>query len=353
MNKPKILAYYLPQFHEIPENNEWWGCGFTEWNALENAKIYKPIQYVRKPIGPYFNYNLPSKDVMEWQAEVANKHNIYGFLIWDYWFGNRKKLLEKPKEYIVENNIHFPYSLIWANHSWYNKRKKKLLIKQQYLGVKDYEQYFSDCLKHFLNDNYIKINNKPVFGIYMPFDIPDLDCFMELFDNNARLNGFNGIYWVVDNTPATHLNKDKFDCIVSSTIYFKARKFRHPVNFIKEQLIKKFNMNDIGPVVYSYKKLVSTHKNFSRNETPVIFTGWDTTPRHMERGTILKDFNVSAFEQHLDNVFNFSKYANSELLILKSWNEWAEGNLLEPDDVFGYTLLEALQKKYNKYFTQG
>ncbi|WP_340616514.1 glycoside hydrolase family 99-like domain-containing protein [Xenorhabdus entomophaga] len=350
MNKPKVLAYYLPQFHVIKENSQWWGDGFTEWTALNNAKNYILTQNIRKPTTPFFQYELPNKNIMEWQAEVALSHNIDGFFIWDYWFGKGKTLLNKPKEYIRDNNLSFPYALIWANHSWYNKAIGKLLIRQEYLGIQDYKRYCLDCMTHFKKDNYIKIDNRPVFGIFMPNDIPDLNEFINIFNEIATVHGFDGIYWVAENTSVSDVFSTKFDTIVNSSTYFSKRKKIHPVEFIKEQLIRRLGLNFIGPLVYDYEKMVSCKDNFDTCESPVIFTGWDTTPRHGIRGTILKNFNEINFEKHLDHVLSHVIKSNIDLIVIKSWNEWAEGNILEPDDFFGDSLLKLFKNKFTSYF---
>jgi hypothetical protein len=353
MKKPTILAYYLPQFHEIPENNLWWGDGFTEWTALNNAKLYFKNQRIRKPVSPYNQYELPSKEVMEWQAKIARDHYIDGFFMWDYWFGNGKRLLSKPKEFVRDNDIDFPYALIWANHSWYNKGKNKLLIEQKYLGKDDYYAYAMDCLSHFHTKNYIKINNAPVFGLFMPLAVPDLDLFMETFEQVAVDNGFSGIYWVAENASGMNEFADKFNVTISSSKYFSARKWKHPVFFVREQLIKKLNWNFLGPIRYNYSKLVSQSSEFMLGESPAIFTGWDTTPRHGSRGTYLDNFNNNTFCMHLDNVFQHAVSEKIDFLVIKSWNEWAEGNVLEPDSEFGYVLLNAIKNKIKSSFAVG
>lgn len=353
MKKPKILAYYLPQFHEIKENNEWWGHGFTEWTALNGAKSYFKSQNIRKPISPYHQYELPSKDVMEWQAKIARDHHIDGFFVWDYWFGNGKRLLSKPKEFVRDHGIDFPYALIWANHSWYNKGKNILLIEQQYLGKADYYAYAMDCLSHFITDNYIKINNAPVFGIFMPSAVPDLQLFIETFECVAKNNGFNGIYWVAENTSDKDFFADNFNTVISSSKYFSVRKWMHPIFFIREQLIKRFNWNFLGPIRYDYKKLVSSNDRFESSESPAIFSGWDTTPRHGNRGTYLENFNNETFSNHLDNVFQHAINQKIDFLAIKSWNEWAEGNVLEPDSEFGYSLIDTVKNKIKSSFDVG
>lgn len=348
--KPFVLAYYLPQFYETPENNEWWGNGFTEWTALKQSVRYQSKQQIRQPVEPLGFYELPQKEVLEQQYEFAKEHNIDGFLIWDYWFGNGEKLLEKPKDYLLENNVNFKYAFIWANHSWYNKTKNTMLKEQLFLGEKDYKSYFDSLLPHMKKDMYLKINNKPIFGVFMPSIIPDLDVFMRVFTRAAIENGFDGIYWIAENTKKENPFAKAFDCYLNSTKYFINRKFLHPINFTKEILIKKLNYNRIGPINYSYKRLVSNYSDYDGSEVAAVFTGWDTTPRHKRRGTILHGFNESSFERHITNVFQYSKERKKELIIIKSWNEWAEGNLLEPDHIFRKNLLDIFSKNYKKIF---
>lgn len=350
IKKPLVLAYYLPQYHTIYENDCWWGKGFTEWTALHHAKMYYSLQKIRKPTAPFYEYELPNKQVMNWQASIAKKHSIDGFFMWDYWFGNGKKLLSAPKEFIRDNNLDFKYALIWANHSWYNKSIGKLLIEQKYLGVKDYTNYFYDCLSHFIGSNYIKIDNKPIFGIFMPSLIPDLNEFMNVFNKLAINEGFNGIYWVGENTKSSFDKSNLFDAIVNSTHFFSKRKIYHPIQFVKEQLIKRYNLNFLGPIKYSYKKIVSNNSFFDDKEIPVIFTGWDTTPRHSKRGTILYDLDIKNFGLHVENTLLYAKMNKTPLVIIKSWNEWAEGNLLEPDCIFGEALLDCFNKKFIEVF---
>lgn len=350
MKKPLTIAYYLPQFHEINENNIWWGQGFTEWTALNKAMPLFKNQKIRMPIPPYKQYFLPSKEVMEWQAQTAKSHHIDGFFMWDYWFGNGVCLLNKPKEFVRDNQVDFPYALIWANHSWYDKTKNQLLMQQKYLGRDDYIAYARSCIAHFANDNYIKVNNSPIFGIFLPSDVPDLDVFMDVFETIAISYGFNGIYWVSENSDFSLQCIQKFSTRVNSSCYFKDRKFHHPFYFIREQGVKRLRLNSLGPIKYSYKKLVCTKNKFNDYESPAILTGWDTTPRHGIRGTFLSDFSVEAFSAHLENVFLHVKRFELSLVVIKSWNEWAEGNVLEPDNIYGYSLLDILKDKIETHF---
>lgn len=348
MKKIISLAYYLPQFHEIPENNLWWGKAFTEWVNLREAPQYFPWQEVRRPIAPFHEYNLLNTDVLEWQARLATEHGITGFLVWDYWFGEGKQLLERPTELLLEKGLDFPYCFSWANHSWENKTTQQMLQEQKYLGKADYTAYFYNRLPHFKSDNYIKVDGKPVFGVFLPQGIPDLPCFIEVFRSLAVKEGFPGIYLVAEN--ATEESTLLFDRYMSSGSSFKRRKASSPLQFVKEQLIKRYNWNRLGPIVFDYRKTVLERSKdvLSKREIPVLFTGWDTTPRHKRRGTIYKGFSLEVFKANLVNILSQLRLQGAEqpIVVVKSWNEWAEGNLMEPDSVFGDGLLKIYKETF-------
>ncbi len=349
MTTPKnllSLAYYLPQFHEIEENNRWWGQGFTEWVQLRQARQYFKWQAIRKPIAPFGEYSLLNPKVMEWQAKIAKEHAINGFIVFDYWFGNGKTLLEKPMQMALDQQLDFDYCLCWANHTWYNKRDNITLQQQQYLGEHDYTAYFNRLLAHFRSPHYLKIENQPIFSIFNPNEIPDLPVFVDTFQRLAKQAGFNGIYFIADNTDASSDHAHLFSGYTRSNHLFKKRNRDNLFSYLKEKLTRKFGFSRIGPFYYSYPNLV-VDQYVDRDDAkyiPSVFTGWDTTPRHLRRGTILKDFNVESFKQHLEKIARTVKHNSSlassrQIVIIKSWNEWAEGNLLEPDSIFGYQLL--------------
>ena len=192
------LAYYLPQFHEIEENNRWWGKGFTEWTQLRESKTYFKQQKIRKPIAPFGEYNLLNPDVFAWQNKTARDYGISGFLVFDYWFGAGKTLLEAPMQMVLDKQLDFDYCLCWANHTWFNKRDDILLQQQQYLGVADYTTYFYRLLPHFKSSTYIKIANKPIFSIFNPKEVPDLALFVATFRRLAKKEGFDDLYLIAD-----------------------------------------------------------------------------------------------------------------------------------------------------------
>jgi len=337
------LAYYLPQFHEVPENNSWWGEGFTEWVNLRDAPHYFSWQKIRRPIEPFHEYSLLNPEVLEWQSRIATEHGITGFLIWDYWFGGGKQLLERPASLLLEKGLNFKYCFSWANHSWENKTTHTMLQEQRYLGEEDYVAYFYKRLPHFKSDNYIKIDGKPVFAVFLPQAIPDLSCFVEVFRRLAIREGFPGIYLIAEN--ATEKFIPLFDRYLCSGASFKRRKTSNPLQFVREQLIRRFNCNSLGPIVFDYEKTIlrRSRDSLGSSEIPVLLTGWDTTPRHKGRGTIYKGFSLQVFRESLQNIVAQLKLQQAEqpIIVVKSWNEWAEGNIMEPDDVFGDALLKA------------
>lgn len=347
-NKILSLAYYLPQFHEIEENNRWWGQGFTEWVQLRQAKQYFNWQTIRRPIPPIGEYNLLNSEVLEWQAKTAKNFGIDGFLVFDYWFGKGKTLLEKPMQMVLDKQLNFDYCLCWANHTWYNKRNNTTLQAQQYLGEQDYTVYFNRLLPHFKSPHYLKIDNKPIFSIFNPNEIPDLPAFIDTFQKLSKAAGFSGIYWIADNTDSNSPHASLFNGYTRSNGFFKKRNKDNVFSYLKEKLTRKLGFNQIGPFYYSYPHLVVdqyVHNNDAKH-IPAVFTGWDTTPRHLRRGTVLKDFNLDSFNQHLQKIAHSirrkaTQNNQQQLVVIKSWNEWAEGNLLEPDSVFGMDLLKA------------
>ncbi|TBL64674.1 glycoside hydrolase family 99-like domain-containing protein [Hafnia alvei] len=336
----KIIAYYLPQFHEIEENNQWWGKGFTEWTALENARKYTRDQKIRKPTELGY-YCLDNINVIEKQFSLASEHGISAFCLWTYWFGNGEKILEKPLELMLKHNNNIDYCIAWANHSWMNKSKGILLKEQKYLGGNDYKLFFEYMLPHFKKNNYIKNENKPVVTIFDPKSIPDLSDFINIWNSEAKKNGFDGVYFIGDYTRQDSPYVSLLSAYLDSSKMFINRTFAQKVI---ERLVRRHRMKIIGPVKYDYKKMISslwsTNNNSDDKEIPVIYSGWDTTIRHGRLGVIFQDFTVENFNENVHNALTYNK---CEYVFLKSWNEWAEGNVIEPDTVFGRELLRKIK----------
>jgi hypothetical protein len=347
MTPPQVLtslAFYLPQFHEIPENDEWWGRGFTEWAQVRPAKPYFDWQRIRRPVEPLGYYNLLEPGVMEAQSRLARAHGVEGFAIWDYWFGEGRRLLDQPVRMIHAERLDVPYCLAWANHSWWDIGAGELLCELRYLGAEDYAAYFRHCEAYLHSPTYVRLDGRPVFIIYRPEHVPDLRVFIETWRTLAERSGLPGLFLVGDNlkpgAPLTGL----FDAHVDSAGFWTPAK-DWPWNALRQKARKTLGLKLKRPDVYDYWTMVKDSAPARADErfAPTVVTGWDTSPRHGARGRVFRAFTLEAFRRHLDDVSAFlvRRAAPRNLVMVKSWNEWAEGNLIEPDDVFGTALLEA------------
>ena len=246
------IAFYLPQYHPCEENNIWWGKGFTEWTNVAKAK---PLFYGHKqpniPSELGF-YDLRLEEVRIAQAELAKQAGISAFCYWHYWFGNGKRLLERPfNEVISSKNPDFPFCLAWANHSWYaktwdKKGTKKLLIEQTYPGKDDFIAHFNELLPAFKDKRYLKYGNKPIFVVFKPLDI-EFD-YISLWNDLAIKNGFDGVYFIgqcsakeknaVLNKGYNAINREEIHAVYARhNLFFRATKrlmsrvFRSPMRY--------------------------------------------------------------------------------------------------------------------------
>lgn len=352
--KTRILAFYLPQFHPIPENDSWWGKGFTEWTNVRKAKpLYHGHQQPVVP-GELGYYDLRNPEIREKQAQFAKEHGIEGFCYWHYWFGNNKRLLELPfNEVLSSGKPGFPFCLAWANETWsgvWHGKPKKILIKQEYPGIEDYRKHFESVLEAFQDKRYIKVYDKPVYIIYRPLNIPDIEQMMELWRNLALANNLAGIHFVAHTTnydkEIKRLSSLGFDGIINNT--FKKAHLKLERNFIVRKLLYFLG---VPPNIYNYE----TFSNFllDKNDQkvgvyPTVVPNWDNSPRSGIRGIIIKGSTPYLFEEHLKKakkMIELKEY-NENFLFVKSWNEWAEGNYIEPDNNFGCKYLEAIKNQF-------
>ncbi len=354
-NKVRILATYLPQFHPIPENDEWWGKGFTEWTNVGKAKpLFKGHYQPRVPADlGYYDLRLP--EVRQQQADMAEKYGVEGFCYWHYWFGNGKRLLERPfNEVLASGKPDFPFCLSWANHSWKDKQFSKdgtdrLLIEQQYLGEADYTAHFNALLPAFLDKRYIRVDNKPLFQIYQPLHFPEVDLFIRIWQSLAKQNGLEGIHFVGHTLGEEDFDKilaKGFDAVNMVRMY---HFYKHEYSLPERAYSKMMRVWFKHGKIFDYRKL---YKYFSSkaderdNCYPTIIPNWDHSPRSGRRGNIFINSNPKVFKKHVKQVLNTIKDKEPEhrIIFLKSWNEWAEGNYMEPDLKFKSGYLEALRE---------
>ncbi|MBD5396187.1 MAG: glycosyl transferase [Lachnospiraceae bacterium] len=372
----KVIAFYLPQFHVIKENNEWWGDGFTDWVNVKRAIKYNEKQYQpRVPLNKNY-YDLSNIDVMKWQAEMAKKYGIYGFCMYHYWF-NGHKLLEKPVEnYLKHTEIDLPFCLCWANENWTNQwgpgANQKMLIEQVYGDEKDWKEHFDYMLPFFRDKRYIKENGKPLLVIYRPDLIDRLDEMLEKMDSWAKDNGLNGLCYAYQNAISTLFNykngRDrKFDIQIE---YQPGAAFEWQWNKISMWAIKikREFINTLGKLLHTKKlpttlhakklekrnydktwKCILEHIPVSEKCVPGAFVDWDNTPRKQKRGSFYEGASPEKFAYYFDKLIKRTKEVyHKDMIFIFAWNEWAEGGYLEPDEKNEYSYLAAVYQGLKK-----
>lgn len=368
MSKPKIIAFYLPQFHPTPDNDKWWGKGFTEWTNVAKAKpLFKGHYQPHIPADLGF-YDLRVPEVREQQAELAREAGIYGFCYYHYWFGGGKQELELPlNEVMKSGKPDFPFMLCWANESWHKKfwdkdgkgSSKEMLIEQTY-SPEDYELHFNHVLPIFKDPRYIRIDGKPVFMIYRPMDLPDLKVFTTLWQEKAKENGLKGIYFIGQlqdpkwNGKKEHewlnvLRENGVDAMNTVRITEASNKDKRikVINKIRRILLSE-------PRRVEYKKILKYLIDESDKESkiiPTIIPNWDHSPRSGVNAMVYAGCEPELVKEHVLDVLNCVKGKDEcdQIIFLKSWNEWGEGNYVEPDLKYGHGYLESIYSALKEY----
>lgn len=365
----KIIAFYLPQFHETKENNEWWGKGFTEWVNVRKAKpLYENHYQPRVPLNGNY-YNLLNVDVMREQIEDAKSHGLYGFCMYHYWFSG-KLLLEKPVEnYLNNKELDFPFCLCWANENWTNTwaaKEPKILIGQDEGNADKWEEHFQYLINFFLDERYIRMDGKPLLVIYKPDLFEHIGDMLAYWDKRAKEYGLKGLAFASQLIPSKGKEKN-FDfvieyqptCINIEMTRTKNRFLSYAKHIIKNTVSELFHFDLEGRKfgglrVYSYddmwKRILSMKGNdmdgsFSVKRIPGAFVDWDNTPRKGRRGYVIDGASPDKFKCYLKSqILNARENYKSNYIFMFAWNEWAEGGYLEPDEKFGYGYLEAVRE---------
>ncbi len=356
----KILAMYLPQYHEVKENNEWWGKGYTEWTAVKQAKSYFEGHIQPKiPLeNNYYDLADETASAWKWQSELAKKYNVYGFVIYHYWFKTGKQLLEKPMEILLQHKeIDINYCVCWANETWtrtWYGLENQVLMKQEYGDIEEWTNHFNYLLPFFNDNRYIKINNKPMINIYHTAEIDCLSQMIECWNSLAIDNGFEGVYIVSSNSTAEiDYRKDLFDAYYNfepaytqKHKYTKINKLTYRLGVAYKTLMNKFLKNKKIERVIDGKKFFKIMKKrdliSSNNIFPGAFPQWDNTPRRKYKGTYFKNMTPELFFEQLK--YAQEKYDNPEFVYVNAWNEWGEGAFLEPEENQKYAYIDILKK---------
>jgi hypothetical protein len=354
-NKPKarLIAFYLPQYHPIPENDKAWGKGFTEWTNVKKAKpLFKGHYQPDLPSELGF-YDLRNPDIREKQAKLAREAGIEGFCYWHYWFGNGKRALETIFDEVLKTGRpDFPFCLGWANESWTGKwhgLDKKIIIEQKYPGEEDFTAHFYTILDAFKDNRYICVDGKPIFVIFKPDLLPDPLFFSRLWRKLAKKEGLPGIYFI-SNKKFWNISIGEFNGFTAQRLFDNIdMSFKESQNnFIFRKLLNKFRFFHHKPICYSYDEYVDTYPvgMLKPEEYPTIFPNWDNTPRCGNNGVILINPTAQAFKRLVGKATTSLDNRDYEhrILFIKSWNEWAEGNYLEPSQRHGRAYLDVLNE---------
>jgi Glycosyltransferase WbsX len=356
----RLIAFYLPQFHPTPENDEWWGKGFTEWTNVAKAKPLFPGHHQPNLPADLGFYDLRVPETRIAQAELAREHGIEGFCYWHYWFGNGKRILERPfNEVLRSGEPNFPFCLGWANHTWsgiWDGCPDRVLAQQTYPGKEDYKAHFEVVVEAFADDRYMKVHGKPIFLVFLPGELPNsiefTDCWRELSDKA----GFPGLYLIGVSGASWDPQQHGFDAFTSSPpkdIYDQI-----PYNIVDKLLYKilKKNLRQTVreflsiPSIYKYDRVIDLmipNVLFKEQFYPCIVPNWDNTPRSGINGVVIQGHHPELFRKHLKAGIRYVEDREFEkrIIFVKSWNEWAEGNYLEPDRRFGKAFLEVMRSE--------
>ena len=381
--RARLIAFYLPQFHPIPENDEWWGRGFTEWTNVAKARpLFKGHYQPRLPADLGY-YDLRVPEVREAQAELARNAGIEGFCYYHYWFAG-KRLLERPfEEVVASGRPDFPFCVCWANQTWsgvWHGSPDRVLVEQTYPGPEDNRKHFMALLSAFLDKRYMRVDGRPIFVIYRPTEFLNVATFIREWQELAVQSGLPGIHFVAHlfhyETTWDYISSGFESCVVVNSqkvfgvsarkLFFSANGNGSRTNLQRIQTATNgdFSKGELHHWMwrrlrkslgrYSYVRLYRHAVPYlldgcteQANVYPCVTPNWDNTARSGVRGIVLHESTPELFRVHLRDALSLvqSRPTNQRLVFIKSWNEWAEGNYLEPDQEFGHGYLKVVREE--------
>lgn len=358
MTAPRVIAFYLPQFHRVPENDAWWGEGFTEWtNVRKAAPLFPGHAQPRVPADDRY-YDLLDPQVQQWQADLARKHGIDGFCYYHYWFKGRR-LLERPAErMLTSGRPDFPFCLAWANEPWtraWDGGDREVLMAQEYGDLADWDEHFAALLRYFVDPRYIRVDGRPLLLIYRSQSIAACEAMLARWRELARRAGLPGLHVVTMATIyGTDARQRLFDaCCEFEPMYTIAnrqgwsRRRRRLANQWARLLWKLRGTGRRAPNSEDYAALWGeiARRPLPAGHVPGAFADWDNSPRRgLWRSLVLRNFDAAAFERGFAAQYCKATQAKAGFVFVNAWNEWAEGTYLEPDTLRGSFFLEAIER---------
>lgn len=348
--RARAVAFYLPQFFPIPENNTWWGPGFTEWtNAARARPLFRGHLQPTLPADLGF-YDLRVPETRQAQSELALSHGVEAFAYWHYWFGDGDRILERPfQEVLASGEPAIKFCLAWANQSWtgiWHAAGDKVLKQQRYPGPDDDRRHFDAVVEAFHDPRYLRVDNRPVFYVFRPEELPDAAAFVDRWQAMAREAGLEGLYLVAEASDLLGRGPryssgavDGFD----ASVYMRLPAEINRRTSFRMRVRRKVRG---GPEVWPYSGKITADFPRDPHLQPCIYPNWDNTPRSGRGGLALTGASPERFECNVRGAVSLlvDRPPQERLLWVKSWNEWAEGNHLEPDLRDGRGWLEALER---------
>lgn len=354
--RAKVLAFYLPQFFPNEFNDKWYGKGFTEWTNVGKAKPLFRGHYQPRVPSDLGYYDLRVPKVAEQQAELAQEAGVFGFAYWHYWWGGKMLLHEPGERMLKTGNPDFPFMFAWANEDWYKKswskdrNDDKLIMKQTYPGEEDNRNHFNYCLPFFKDKRYITFDGRPIFLIYRPMSFNGITSFLNQWNKLIKEAGVaNSFYFVAlayRNDEIEKLKEIGFDCVSPQHTLRTPMGWNSKKEYIRAlwMQIKGEYLGLLRQMDYSnyYKTIWNEEIDCREDVAPQIIPCWDNTPRAGRRGLIYKNSTPDNFRKAAEVLMKGIQRKQNKMVFLKSWNEWAEGNYMEPDLCYGHQYIKAL-----------
>ncbi len=348
----EIFCFYLPQFHRIKENDEWWGKGFTEWHNVAKALPKFEYHYQPRLPGELGYYDLNNPEILERQARMAKQYGIDGFCFHYYWFSGHR-LLEMPlNQFLANKNIDFKFCLNWANENWtraWDGSETEILMKQDY-SLDQAKAFYTDISKYFKDERYRKIDGKPVFLVYRPLHTSNMSEWIKIWRDEAKRDGFEDLF--VIGCQSIEYLEDPSEIGLDMTVQFpphhmgtyndRLRKYGYDNTFMLQSLPHTIYNHSFNGLILNYSNVVACSYDYKgkQNEIESIFPMWDNTARKDNFATPFAFSNPDKYGAWLNNALTRSKTKLQSFVFINAWNEWAEGAYLEPDKHFGYAYLQ-------------
>ena len=352
MSKPRLIAFYLPQFYPTKENDAWWQPGFTEWTNVGRAKPLFPGHHQPKVPADLGYYDLRVPETREKQVELAKEAGIEGFCYWHYWFAGKRLLDRVFREVVESGKPDFPFCLCWANHSWYKKvwdptKPDTLLMEQTYPGEQDYIDHFNAMVPAFKDPRYMKRNGKLIFGVFLS-NISDFKLFKDTWNRLAKENGLDGFWFfcICRNMELASKTLSRgFDGVCVDYTQ-EQNVILNPISKYFWNIFRKFTGLPKYMTYNRYTKQFLHHFEAKENVYPCLGPNFDHSPRSGNRGVILFGSTPMKWKSFCISVFDKLRFRSHEenIAFVKSWNEWGEGNYLEPDLQFGKQYIRATRE---------